>query len=108
METTQKPLSTFEENTCGCLKNYNLYYLFVLFSDMIFASEVLSALKKSQGKPSSSSSIASTAFLNTEIPVSEQDSVFKWPHQAALLLIEEYRKREEDLTLGKIMILLCA
>jgi|GEM_PF-6323089 len=55
----------------------------MLFSDMIFASEVLSALKKGQGKPSSSSSIASTASLNTEIPESEQDSVFKWPHQAS-------------------------
>lgn len=84
-----------------------LYYLFMLFSDMIFASEVLSALKRSQGsseEQSSSSSIASTASTLDAVPESEQDSIFKWSHQAVRLLIEEYRKREEDIISGKTMI----
>ncbi|KAM0734522.1 hypothetical protein ACS0PU_011993 [Formica fusca] len=82
-----------------------LCYLFMLFSDMIFASEVLSALKRSQGsseEQSSSSSIASTASTLDAVPESEQDSIFKWSHQAVRLLIEEYRKREEDIISGKI------
>nr|XP_012233087.1 PREDICTED: uncharacterized protein LOC105678374 [Linepithema humile] len=72
-------------------------------TDTVFASEVLSVLKKSQGESSSSSSMISTAStLDAEIPESEPDSVFKWSHQAVLLLIEEYRKREEDVISGKI------
>jgi hypothetical protein len=64
-------------------------FLFMLFSDIVFASEVLSTLKKNQEEPQQES---------------EQESVFKWSHQAVLLLIEEYRKREEDVVSGKIMI----
>ncbi|KYN18885.1 hypothetical protein ALC57_08791 [Trachymyrmex cornetzi] len=92
-------------------------------TDIVFASQLLSALKRSQGESnllnsiqeessssnsiqgesSSSNSMALMASTsNAEIPESEQDSVFKWPHRAVLLLIEEYRKREEDITSGKM------
>lgn len=48
-------------------------------------------------------STTSTADVATE-QYNEQDSTFKWSHRAILLLIEEYRKREEDITSGKIII----
>ncbi|CAG5083702.1 Protein of unknown function [Cotesia congregata] len=31
-----------------------------------------------------------------------EDSVFKWPHEAILMLLDEYRKEQSDLTSGKI------
>lgn len=71
---------------------------------MVFASEVLAALKKNQEEPDTPSSMSSTAS-NSEIETlsSEQDnSVFKWSHKAVLLLIEEYRKREENMMSGMI------
>ncbi|KMQ87440.1 hypothetical protein RF55_13280 [Lasius niger] len=69
-------------------------------TDIVFASKLLSTLKRNQ-EPCSSGCMASTASTS-EIPESEQDSVFKWSHQAILLLIEEYRRREEDAISGKI------
>lgn len=45
------------------------------------------------------------SILEIETLSSEQDnSVFKWSHKAVLLLIEEYRKREENMISSTIMI----
>jgi len=46
-------------------------FLFMLFSDTVFACEVLSTLKKNEEKREQKL---------------EQESVFKWSHQAVLLL----------------------
>lgn len=75
-------------------------------SDIVYASKVLESLKQNKGNvvPSTSmTSTTSTADVATE-QYNEQDSTFKWSHRAVLLLIEEYRKREEDITSGKIII----
>ncbi|XP_011860030.1 PREDICTED: uncharacterized protein LOC105557398 isoform X2 [Vollenhovia emeryi] len=65
-------------------------------TDIVFASKILEKLKddKTESDP-----------LNVETSDAENsapDSFFKWSHQAVLLLIEEYRKREKDTTSGKI------
>jgi hypothetical protein len=36
--------------------------------------------------------------INTET----KNNIFKWPHEAILLLVEEYRKRAEDFYSGHI------
>lgn len=36
--------------------------------------------------------------INTET----ENNIFKWPHEAILLLVEEYRKRAEDFYSGRI------
>ncbi|XP_072756876.1 uncharacterized protein [Anoplolepis gracilipes] len=58
----------------------------------------MSVLKKSQEEPSPSNVIT----LDAEVFESEQDSIFKWSHEAVLLLIAEYQKQEEKVTLGKM------
>lgn len=77
------------------------------FLDIAFAYKILFSLKKSEEKlePSSSASTISMISTPAETPESEQDSAFKWSHSAILLLIEEYRKQEEDVISGKKMIL---
>lgn len=40
--------------------------------------------------------------LNGNEEISNESGAFKWPNEAILLLIEEYRKRADDFCSGKV------
>ncbi|XP_024871873.1 uncharacterized protein LOC112454607 [Temnothorax curvispinosus] len=73
-------------------------------TDIVYASKVLEDLKTSKGATSSSGLMVPTTLSPNVASEqnAEQDSAFKWSHQAILLFIEEFRKREEDTKSGKI------
>uniref|UniRef100_A0A2S2P8L4 Myb/SANT-like DNA-binding domain-containing protein n=1 Tax=Schizaphis graminum TaxID=13262 RepID=A0A2S2P8L4_SCHGA len=80
---------------------------------MVFANKMLNKAKYTRfmeevnAEESSEPNVSVSVGQNETLPMEqniniETDNVFKWPHEAILLLIEEYRKRTDDFYSGRI------
>lgn len=97
-----------------CFYFFTNTFIFLHFLDSVFAYKILSSLKKSKRVPEPSNLASTVSMTSTRVAQSgnapdaetpeSEDSGFKWSHRA-ILLIEEYRKREEDVISGKKIIL---
>ncbi|CAI6374722.1 unnamed protein product [Macrosiphum euphorbiae] len=78
-------------------------------TDMVFAAEMLDICKKNKSDSQQpTEQLEQTSQNNYSGTVQEEQTaevdvnVFKWPHEAILLLIEEYRKTADNFCSGKI------
>ncbi|CAI6374779.1 unnamed protein product [Macrosiphum euphorbiae] len=76
---------------------------------MVFAAEMLDICKKNKSDSQQpTEQLEQTSQNNYSGTVQEEQTaevdvnVFKWPHEAILLLIEEYRKTADNFCSGKI------
>lgn len=82
---------------CNVFDIYKM--LFAIFSDGLFASRLLEMAQEEEIEAENISATCEDGNRGTE---DGNESTFKWSHEATLLLIEEYRLQENNLTSGKM------